>query len=181
LTEIQLIEAVKEDNRMAFRELIESYSDFAFSVAFRILNNADDAKDIVQETFIKVWEKRFSLQNNGSFKWWLRKIIVNKCYDQLRKRKRQPWTFENETHSMITTVLSDEDSQAKLEAFELAAILSTLTNKLSPRQKMVFVLAEIEGMSHDEVADITGMKKKAIKSNLHHARKKIGIMIKKYL
>jgi RNA polymerase sigma-70 factor (ECF subfamily) len=181
LTEKHLIKAVKGNDRIAFRQLVESYSDFAFSVAFRVINDQDDAKDIVQEAFIKVWEKRVSIKHNGSFKWWLRKVIVNSCYDLLRKRKRQTWNISENDQRLMQLLISDEETDKNLTNSELSAVIRTLTGKLSPKQKLVFTLLEIEGLSHDEIAETTGMNKESIKSNLFHARKEICRMIKKYL
>ena len=181
MTEIQIIEAVKDNNRLAFRQLVESYSDFAFAVAFRIVNNTDDAKDIVQEAFIKTWEKRASIKLNGSFKWWLRKVVVNNSYDQLRKRKRQAINPDVNAYKLMAGIISDEDSEKDLTNSELSGIILALTNKLSPKQKLVFTLSELEGMNHDEVVEATGLSKTSIKSNLSHARSKMEKMIRKYL
>ena len=68
-----------------------------------------------------------------------------------------------------------------MENSETARIISLLTDRLSPKQKAVFVLSDLEEMSHDEISEITGMSKSGIKANLHYARKNISEMVKKYL
>ena len=84
----ELINRVRIGDQDAFRELMESNSDFAFRIAFRIIPDEETAKDIVQESFLMVWNKIKTFQKNGKFTSWLYKIIVNKCYDELRKKKR---------------------------------------------------------------------------------------------
>ena len=81
-------------------------------------------------------------------------------------------------------LLSDkifENPSAELENSETALIINLLSERLSPKQKAIFVLSDIEQMSHDEISEITGMSKSGIKSNLHHARKHISEMVEKYL
>jgi len=112
LIDIQLIEECRGGNFNNFRKLVELSSPFAYSVAFRMLGDEDQAKDIVQET---------------------------------------------------------------------SKIIRILTERLSPKQKTVFILSDIEEMSNDEVSEITGIGKSAVKANLHYARKSISEMVEKYL
>jgi RNA polymerase sigma-70 factor (ECF subfamily) len=107
--------------------------------------------------------------------------VVNKCYDQLRKRKKES---EYRPDEKEWTVISNHISErlfTELENEEITRIINLLIQKLSPRQKAVFVLSEIEEMSNDEIAQITGISKRLIKANLHYARKNITEMIEKYL
>lgn len=106
--------------------------------------------------------------------------MVNKCYDQLRKKRRCPEFVAND---LTWAVLSDKISEhpsAELENRETAQIISLLTNRLSPKQKAVFILSDIEELPHDEISEITGMNKSGIKANLHYARKNISELIEKY-
>jgi len=139
------------------------------------------AKDIVQETMVTVWEKLNRIRSSESFKTWLYKIVVNKCYDQLRKKKNKPEIRADEkTWTYISNHISTEQSTT-LGNNETARIINMLTNRLSPKQKAVFVLSDLEEMTHEEISAITGMSKRNIKANLHYARKNIGEMIEKYM
>ena len=73
----------------AFRILVDSYSGYAFSVAFRIVNDEEESKDIVQETFLTVWDRIEHFNPEKKFSNWLYRIVVNKCLDFLRKKKRR--------------------------------------------------------------------------------------------
>lgn len=181
MIDLKLIEECRGGNLENFRKLIESTSPFAFSVAFRMLGDEEQAKDIVQETMVTIWQKLNKIKSAEVYKTWIYRIVINKCYDQLRKRKRNPeFSADEKTWKLISDRISEEPSTA-LENSEMAQIINRLTDRLSPKQKAVFVLSEIEQMSHDEISTITGMSKAGIKANLHHARKSISVMIEKYL
>ena len=153
----------------------------AFSVAFRILCDEDQAKDIVQETMITIWQKLKKIKSAEVYRTWIYRIVVNKCYDELRKRKRHPeFVTDEQTWSLISNSVFEGPS-ADLENKETEKVISQLTNRLTPKQKTVFVLSDLEQMTNDEIAEITGMSKSGIKANLHYARKNISEMIEKYL
>lgn len=109
------------------------------------------------------------------------KIVINKCYDQIRKEKKSHETVADEkTWEIISSHIAGGGS-TELENSETARIIRSLTDKLSPGQKTVFVLCELEGFGHDEAAKIAGISKRNLKANLHYARKKITEMVQKYL
>ena len=160
---------------------MDASSPFVFSVAFRMLGEQELATDIVQETMITVWRSIKGINSSGSYKTWLYRIVINKCYDELRRKKINPellidpqkwgWISETLSHNPVTP----------LENNEIAQIISLLTFMLSPRQKAVFILAYLEELSNEEISAVTGMSRTRVKANLYHARKKIGEMINKYL
>lgn len=81
----------------------------------------------------------------------------------------------------IPELFSESNPESKLSNEEIGKIIRLLTNKLSPKQKIVFILSELEGLTHDDISEITGMVKTAVKSNLNHARRNIGQMIEKHI
>jgi RNA polymerase sigma-70 factor (ECF subfamily) len=146
-----------------------------------MLGNEDQAKDIVQETMVTIWQKLNKIKSAEVYKTWLYRIVVNKCYDQMRKKKRNPeFVADEKTWAIISNSFS-QNSSTSLENEEMSAIITALTGKLSSRQKAVFVLSDLEGMTNDEVSEITGISKSAVKANLYHARKSISEKIDKYL
>lgn len=168
-------------NLTSFRKLIEQTSPFAYSVAFRMLGDDNQAKDVVQETMVTVWQKLEKIRSAGVYKTWIYRIVVNKCYDQLRKRKRNPeFSPDEKTWEIISNRISEGPS-SELENSETAGVINLLTQKLSPKQKAIFILSELEQMSNDEISEITGMSKSGIKANLHYARRRISEMLEKYL
>jgi RNA polymerase sigma-70 factor (ECF subfamily) len=181
LIDIKLIEECRGGNLNNFRKLVELTSPFAFSVAFRMLGNEDQAKDVVQETMVTIWQKLNKIRSAEVYKTWIYRIVMNKCYDHLRKRKRNPEFIADEKTWKLLSDSICENPSSELENSETARIINLLSERLSPKQKAVFVLSDIEQMSHDEISEITGMSKPLIKSNLHHARKSISEMVEKYL
>jgi RNA polymerase sigma-70 factor (ECF subfamily) len=181
LIDLQLIEECREGNFNNFRKLVELSSPLAYSVAFRMLGDEDQAKDVVQETMVTIWQKLNKIKTAEVYKTWMYRIVVNKCYDEMRKRKRNPeFVTDEQSWKLISNRISEEPSAA-LENNETSAIIKILTEKLSARQKAVFVLSGLEGMSNDEVAEIMGISKSTVKANLYHARKSISEKIEKYL
>lgn len=181
MIDIRLIEECRGGNLNNFRKLVEETTPFVYSVAYRMLGDADQAKDAVQETMVTVWQQLGKLRAAGTYKTWVYRIVINKCYDHLRNRKRNMEHSANErTWELLSETISQWPS-SELEHIETAKIITILTNRLSPKQKAVFVLSELEDMTSDEISAITGMSKLAIKANLYYARKSISVMIEKYI
>lgn len=146
-----------------------------------MLGNEDQAKDVVQETMVTIWQKLKKIKTAEVYKTWLYRIVVNKCYDEMRKRKRNPeFVTDEKTWEIISNRISEGPSAA-LENGETARMITILTEKLSTKQKAVFVLSDLEGMSNDEISEITGISKSAVKANLYHARRTISEKVEKYL
>jgi RNA polymerase sigma-70 factor (ECF subfamily) len=181
LIDLKLIEECRGGNLNNFRKLVELTSPYAFSLAFRMLGDEELAKDVVQETMVTVWQKLKSIKSAGVYKTWIYKVVINKCYDQLRnKRRNREHVADEKTWLMLSERISQLPS-SRLENDETEQIIGMLTDKLSPRQKTIFILSEIEEMTGDEIAEITGISKTVIKANLYYARKSISAMIEKYL
>lgn len=161
--------------------LVDNYADFAFSVAFRIMNDEDESNDIVQESFITVWSKIEGFNPEHNFSNWFYRIVVNKCYDVLRKKKRNQLVYPEAGNWDIPDIYSEHNPDTKLNNKETGKMIRLLTNQLSRKQKVIFVLSELEGLSREDIAEITGMTRTSIKSNLFHARRKIGKLIEKYI
>ena len=181
MIEKELIEECRNGDLHNFRKVVEKTTPMIFSVAFRILGDEDAARDIVQDTMVTIWQKLSRIKTAESYKTWAYRIAVNKCYDQLRKQKRQKENrYDDQTWSIISNHISEEGI-TELENKENAQIINLLTNKLSNKQKAVFVLSELEEMPAGEIAKITGMNRSAVKANLYYARKNIESLLQKYL
>jgi len=111
LVDPQLIEECRNGNLQNFIKLIGISSPFAFSVAFRMLGDEDLAKDVVQESMITIWEKLKKIKSTESYKTWLYRIVVNKCYDQMRMKKRHiEERADDKIWAMIANHLSENRS-----------------------------------------------------------------------
>lgn len=172
-----LIGRSKEKDPEAFAALLSEYQLPVFRLAFRLLCDEDDAKDIVQETFIKVWLSLGSYNDQYRFSTWLNKIAVNLCYDRLKSASYSTMKGKGEEH--LPALASAENLEADLINKELKALIVLLTEELSPKQRLVFTLRDLEGMDTDEIATITRFSAAKIKSNLFLARKYIRERIKR--
>ena len=181
MVEKELIEECRNGDLHNFRKVVEKSTPLIFTVAFRILGDEDAARDIVQDTMVVIWQKLGKIRTAESYKKWVYRIAVNKCYDQLRRKKKQKENrYDDQGWAVIANHLA-EYGITELENKENAMIINLLTNQLSPRQKTVFVLSELEGMEAAEIVNITGMAKSVVKANLYYARKNIGSLLQKYL
>lgn len=170
----------KNGDTHAFRLLMERYQNYAYSLAFRILYNEEDAKDIVQETFIRIWKHLSDFRFKNKFTTWLYRIVVNLCLDRIKMRKRR---HTNMRHCSEQTLNDIPDRNCNIEKNftdrETVGIIENLSEKLSPKQRMVFVLRDFQNLSIKEVSQILGMPIHSVKSNLYHARRNLRIKIEK--
>jgi RNA polymerase sigma-70 factor (ECF subfamily) len=181
LIDKEIIENCRNGNLQEFRKLVDASSPFAFSVAFRMVGDEVLASDIVQETMITIWKSITKINSSEGFKMWVYRIVLNKCYDELRKRKRnREFIADDKTWKSISEKVY-HNPEVQLENIEIAGLIKALTGKLSPKQKAVFILSDLDDMTNEEISGITGMSRTVIKANLYYARKRIGEMIEKYL
>jgi RNA polymerase sigma-70 factor (ECF subfamily) len=181
LIDPELIQNCRSGNIPSFRKLVELSTPVVFRVAFRMLGDEEKAKDVVQDTMVTVWQKLEKIKSPEAYHTWIYRIAMNKCYDEIRRKKSNPeYSADEATWVAIANKLSD-GTDSSFENKEIALVINTLTNRLSPKQKAAFILSDIEELSADEVSEITGMSKAHIKANLHYARKRISEMIEKYI
>jgi len=167
-----LIEKCKKGDKSAFKNIVVEYSEYVFILAFRILCNEEDAKDIVQETFIRVWNNIEKYKYEIKITTWIYKITTNLCVDKLRTAKRKPMMYRIDNEHALNT-FADENFSNQHDNQKLGEIINKLTEELGAKQKLVFVLRDLEGLENDEIEQITGMDKVQIKSNLYYARQQI--------
>jgi len=171
LIDIRLIDECRGGNLNNFGILVKETSPFVFSVAFRMTGDEEQAKDIVQDTMVAIWQKIDSIKSSNVYKVWVYRIAVNKCYDYLRRRKKNPEVAADENAWALLADRICEKPSSEMDNAEIATLISLLTNRLSPKQKTVFVLAYMEDMTPEEISEITGMSRTSIKANLHYASK----------
>lgn len=166
-----LITSSKRNDEKAFRQIVECYQSMIYSLAFRILCNEEEAKDIVQETFIKVWVNLSGYQADKKFSTWLYAIATNLCLDKLKssKHRYQTGTMDETLNNLI----SSEDIEQTFINSELGDIILRLTNELTPKQKIVFTLRYLQELEIAEIVQITNLSPTKIKSNLFLARQTI--------
>lgn len=169
-----IIQAVKRGNQEAFRLLINRFQHKAFGLAFRLLGDEEEAKDVVQESFIRIWEKINTYKTNEKFSNWMYKIVSNRAIDVIRSRQRKPVSYFSAEQNLLEKFQDEiELEDVKLENRELGQLITLLTKSLPEKQSLIFSLRDLQGMDVDEVMTISGQTESQIKSNLYHARKSI--------
>jgi RNA polymerase sigma-70 factor (ECF subfamily) len=178
LIEESVIEKSRAGDRRAFSEMVQTLSPVAWRIALRILASNEAAEDVAQESLVKVWRNLDRIRIGESFSSWFYRIVVNCCYDEIRRMKRlHPVKADEKTWLRLGELISGDSGGEPLVA-EYEEILKTVTSELSPVQKTVFVLSDLEGMNNNQIAEITGGNLNSVKSNLHYARKRVKEIIK---
>ncbi|GHT06758.1 DNA-directed RNA polymerase sigma-70 factor [Bacteroidia bacterium] len=169
----ELIDCSQQGDTKAFGRLMTEYQLLVFRLAFRLLGDDNQAKDMVQEVFIKIWLQINKYKPQYSFSTWIYKITCNLCYDKLRSMKQFPEFTKLPDAIREPDMASSENIEASVINNELKELILYFTNELSPKQKLIFTLSDIEALDTEEIVAITGLSAGKIKSNLYLARKQI--------
>jgi RNA polymerase sigma-70 factor (ECF subfamily) len=178
MNEPALIASARKGDLDAFNTLVLAYQHQVYNLAYRIMGDEASAADATQEAFISAYKHMESFRGD-SFKSWIFRIVTNACYDELRRRKRRPT-------SSLEGLVGDEDLEieydipdegesleARVERRELAQAIQIGIETLPPDQRVTLVLSDVQGMSYDEIAAITGANLGTVKSRLSRARAKL--------
>lgn len=162
IAETDLIQGCLQNNRRYQKELYDRFSGKMYAVCMRYMGNADDAQDVLQDGFIKVYKNLERFRHEGSFEGWMRRIFVNTAIEQLRKNRPNQSLSETEERIEMPAVgavdrLNEKD-------------LLQLIGELSPGYRSVFNLYVIEGMGHKEIAELLHISEGTSKSQLARAR-----------
>lgn len=172
--EKKVLDRARSGDKTAYRRLVEAYQDRLFGLVLSLVHDREQAEDLTQEIFVKVWFALDSFEGESAFYTWIYRIASNHCLDYLRKRRPiqisidRPVTEESEAtlENQLEAPFSDRP-EAPLEAVsEAAAIL----DRLDPDQKMILCLRELEGHSYEELAEILDCPINTVKSRLNRAR-----------
>lgn len=167
------IERVKAGESRAFKELIEKYKDDALSLACSIVKDHALAEDILQDVFLKVFDKIRSFNYQSSFYTWLYRIVVNRCYNELRKKKTTRGDSEERMSENEATALTHTNDRKKIINFSL--------NQMKPDESLVLRLFYLSELKIGEVIEVTGFSRSKVKVSLHRGRKNLAELLKKQL
>ncbi|NOR64713.1 MAG: sigma-70 family RNA polymerase sigma factor [Candidatus Scalindua sp.] len=171
ITENIIIEA-SEGSTEAFESIYKAYSGFVYNVAFRVVNNIDEAQEVTQEVFLTVYRKLKSFKFKSSLKTWVYRIAVNMAIDYARKRsKEQDHTVLYEDYNKLSKTIDPVGEEVVRE--EQEKTISTLLEALSPNLKVCIVLRSIEGLSYQEIAESLSININTVRSRLKRAREKL--------
>jgi RNA polymerase sigma-70 factor (ECF subfamily) len=176
----QCITGAKSGDIKAFEAIVSYYQSYVYAIAYRFLYNKEDAEEIVQESFIRVWKSIATFDEECKFTTWLYRIVVNLCYDKAKSEKRRNRLFTR-TYLASSELAQRGDNSLEKEFIdkEMIELIKTTAGGLSDKRRMIFLLRDIENLSVREVSEITRMSESAIKTNLCFARRSIREQIMK--
>jgi RNA polymerase sigma-70 factor (ECF subfamily) len=175
----ELVDAVRNGDREAFRTLFERYNRRAYALALGVVRQADDALDVVQDAFIKAHKHLDKFEGTSSFYTWLYRIVMNLAIDHLRKHKRVTELRDGDELSddvLLPQLLGGNPGRALMDK-EIRERIDHALAELSDNHRSVLVMRELEGLSYEEMAKVMGCSKGTIMSRLFHARKNMQRML----
>ena len=169
----ELILRAQRGDGGAFRELVERHRRRAFAIAIGLVRDEEDAIEIVQEAFLRVYRGLNAFNGAASFFTWLYRIVKNLSIDLMRRPAWQRELALDEADAGFDACIDDADPQDMLRRREIAERIGVALEALPPYHRGVILMREVEGMSYEEMADAMGVSKGTIMSRLFHARKKL--------
>ncbi len=176
--EAALVRRAQAGDQLAFREVVERYQSKVFSIIYGILRNHNDAEDIAQQVFTKVYFSIRSFDFRSSLLTWIYKITVNECYDYLRKKKVRKLVYESDfTEEDTLRMENSEPARDQRPPVDVTLaqrdLALKLLAKLPEEERTLLLLKEVEGHSVEELAEMTGINENTIKVKLVRARQKL--------
>ena len=185
--DIRLMLRVRDDDAAAFAELVERFQHRLVAVMYHLVGNADEAEDLSQEVFLRVYRVRKKYRPKAKFSTWLFTIANNLALNALRDRKRRPVfpleVQESSFSGMKESVAPSRDQPPthNLQQQELASIIRQALDGLNERQRVAIVLNKFEDMNYAEIAEVMGLSTKAVKSLLSRSRMKLREALQDYI
>lgn len=179
-SDLELIEDFKKGDEGVFEELVRRYQKKVYNSTYRMMGNHEDAWDLAQESFLRVYRNLSRFQGKASFSTWLFTITTNICRDELRKRQRRVKT------QSLSEPIQTKDGELERELVDVSMIpeeislnrelqdeIQEVIEKLPTEQKEAIILREFDGFNYDEIAEITGVAIGTVKSRISRARRNL--------
>lgn len=185
----ELIRRFKKGDKESFRELVEKYQSRIYSIVVAMIGDKNDAEDICQDIFIKVYRFLHQFKGKSKFYTWLYRLTINTCINAQNDRKRKPETISlsrpiKEEGDTVLTRISEDNVKSSMDVLknkELGLKIKSAIDSLSDGFKEVFILREIEDLSYKELAKILHCSEGTVKSRLFRAREKLKEKLLPYI
>jgi len=174
----QLVRAFQSGHQNAFDQLVLRHQDRVFTVCYRFFGNHQEAHDMAQEIFIKVYKNLSGFRAEAAFFTWLYRITINSCKNRLKsleyKYRQKQVSLSNPNHTESQSPKEPADTQPSpldaLEKMEKGQMIQKAIDALPKEQKMMIILRDIEGLAYEEIIKLTGLRLGTVKSKLARAR-----------
>lgn len=187
-SEVELVALAQQGEELAFQHLYKRYSRALYALAYQMLGTHQEADEVLQEAFVRVFKNLSRLRSPEAFTAWVYQITTNLCMDFRKARARVRWQpLETEQQEgpvspfELATAKWVKTPQQVLENKELLAHITSAIDSLPEQQKAVIIMHEIEGVSKKTISDVLNCSLVTVRTNLHHARKKLRKRLQIYL
>jgi len=187
MLEPDLVNRARRGELQAYDELVKRYQERIYATIYHMTSNHEDANDLAQEAFIKAYSALKSFKGGSSFYTWLYRIAFNKTINFLKQRKNKyhlslnDIDFNAEHDPDLMALISDKTPTREVGLSELQKKLNEALLKLSEPHRMVVVLHDVQGQSHDEIAEIMGCNIGTVRSRLFYARQQLQGHLAEYI
>src|SRR5438874_560940 len=177
LDDRELVQTIRGGDSDAFEQLVRRKTSKVYALCYRVIGNAEDAKDISQLVFIKLWENLEKYDPAYAFDTWLYRMVTNVAIDFMRNKQSR----ENAVNSNLRLVktASDAEQSVVVQHKEIENVFNEVSSVLSPKQKTIFVMREMDDLPSSEIARILGCRESTVRNHLFNARKLMQQQLKK--
>src|SRR5690606_24256697 len=171
--ETAIINQIIEGNTQAFAVLVDRYKDLVFTLAIRMLKNREEAEEVSQDTFIKVYKALPKFKGDSKLSTWVYKVAYNTCLDSIKKnnRRQSEVTIDSFTENQIKTL---DNALSALEEKEQQQTIQDCLQQLTSKDSFLLTLFYFEELSLEEISQIVNMEPNTVKVNIHRARKRLA-------
>ncbi len=173
--EMKWIEEVRSGNKQAYAKIINKYKNQLYSTVLRMTKNPQDAQDLVQEAFIKVYHQLDKYDQKGSFSSWLYRVTINHCLDEFRKKR---YSFEHVELREESRIENDHHPEIVFLKKEKSRQLERLIATLPEDERMIILLKYANERSYEEISELLGLPLSTVRNKLHRAKKKMRQLVK---
>lgn len=165
----ELVQTIRGGDALAFELLVRRKTSKVYALCYRIIGNSEDAKDISQLVFIKLWENLEKYDPQYAFDTWLYRMVTNVAIDFMRNRQSR----ENAVNSNLRLVKTSAEAEqgVVVQRKEIETVFNEVSAALSPKQKTIFVMNQMEDLPSSEIAKILGCRESTVRNHLFNARK----------
>jgi len=165
----QLVQTIRAGDTDAFETLVRRKTTKVYALCYRVIGNAEDAKDISQLVFLKLWENLEKYDPQYAFDTWLYRMVTNVAIDFMRNKQSR----DNAVNSNLRLVktAADAEQNVVVQRKEIEGIFNDVAASLSPKQKTIFVMNQMEDLPSAEIAKILGCRESTVRNHLFNARK----------
>jgi RNA polymerase sigma-70 factor (ECF subfamily) len=165
----QLVRTIREGDTDAFELLVRRKTSKVYALCYRIIGNSEDAKDISQLVFIKLWENLEKYDPQYAFDTWLYRMVTNVAIDFMRNKQSR----DNAVNSNLRLVKTSFDAEqgVVVQRKEVENVFNEIATVLSPKQKTIFIMNQMDDMPSSEIAKVLGCRESTVRNHLFNARK----------